>query len=272
MIRAYVEGVGLCGPGLAGWAPSAAILAGETAYVPAEAALPVIQLLPANERRRAPKTAILALAVGSAACADAGRDPASLAAIFTSSGGDGGTIHDILNVLATPARELSPTKFHNSVHNAAAGYWGIATGATSASTSLCAHDGSFAAGLLEAAAQLAAAQPVVLIAYDVPYPAPLNMTRPIAAMFGLALVISPHPTTASFARLEIALQPGFTAPTAAPPGLETLRQSIPAARSLPLLAALAGSKVLHVTLDFLPGLGLQVHVLRRPATGWQEAA
>jgi hypothetical protein len=271
VIRVYVEGVGLCGPGLAGWEASAPVLRGAAAYVQAEAVLPALHLLPANERRRAPKTAILALAVGAAACAAAGRDPASLAAIFTSSGGDGGTIHDILHVLASPVRELSPTKFHNSVHNAASGYWGIATGATSASTSLCAHDGSFAAGLLEAAALLAARQPVVLIAYDVPYPAPLHNARPVAAMFGLALVLSPHATTASCACLEVGLLPGLQAPTVAAPALEALRQGTPAARSLPLLAALARAAAADVVLDYLPGLAMRVNIIPRPAHGWQEA-
>ncbi len=41
-----------------------------------------------------------------------------------------------------------PTQFHNSVHNAVAGYWSIATKSTQPMTCLAAHDHSFAAGLL----------------------------------------------------------------------------------------------------------------------------
>lgn len=273
MISLYVEGVGLCGPGLEGWGAGEAVLRGEADYAPGPANVPPSPLLPANERRRAPKTVKLALAVGAEACAAAGRDPAGLPAIFTSSGGDGETIHEILNVLASPMRALSPTKFHNSVHNAAAGYWGIATGATAASTSLCAHDGSFAAGLLEAASQATASgQAVVLIAYDVPYPAPLNMARPIAAMFGLALVLSPAATAASRARLDVALRPGAHMPSPAAPALEEMRQTTPAARSLPLLEVLAGDAAQAVMLEYLPDLALQVNILRRPAAGWPEQA
>ena len=56
---------------------------------------------------------------------------------------------------ATPTL-ISPTKFHNSVHNAAAGYWTHRPpAATSASTALTAFDASFGAGLLEAASQCA---------------------------------------------------------------------------------------------------------------------
>ncbi len=236
MMRAYIEGIGLCGPGLDGWGPSAAILAGHAAYAPADARPPAPTLLPAAERRRAPQTVKLALAVGTEAFAAAGRDPITTPTIFTSSGGDGDTIHDILNVLASPLRELSPTRFHNSVHNAAAGYWSIATGATAASTSLCAHDDSFAAGLLETCAQTTASnQAAALIAYDVPYPSPLFAVRPVSSIFGMALVLSPTPTQTSFARLDLTLRPGPAAATQAAPALEELRQTTPAARCLPLL-------------------------------------
>ena len=83
-------------------------------------------------------------------------------------------------MLATDGREVSPTRFHNSVHNAPSGYWAVATGSREPSTSLCAYDASFAAGLLEAAAQATVDdRPVTLVAYDLPYPEPLQRARPI---------------------------------------------------------------------------------------------
>jgi len=261
MMRAYVEGVGLCGPGLDGWTRSVPVLAGFQAYAPGPEILPPIALLPANERRRAPRMVKLALAVAAEAFAASGHDPAGITAVFTSSGGDGETIHEILDTLASKRRELSPTKFHNSVHNAAAGYWGIATGATASSTSLCCHDDSFAAGLLEVMAHIAAArQPAALVAYDVPYPAPLDPVRPIGGVFGVALVLSPKATKASFARLEANLLPGASAPTAAAPGLEALRRSTPAARSLPLLSAFAQSVAASVKLDYLTDMTLALEI------------
>lgn len=260
MMHAYIEGIGLCGPGLDGWAPGAAILAGQAAYTAAPAKPPALTLLPAAERRRAPQTVKLALAVGTEAFAAAGRDPITTPTIFASSGGDGETIHDILNVLASPVRELSPTRFHNSVHNAAAGYWSIATGATAASTSLCAHDDSFAAGLLEALSQTTTGEAVGLIAYDVPYPAPLFAVRPVSSIFGVALVLSPTPTPASFARLDLALQPGPAASTQAAPALEELRQTTPAARCLPLLEALAKGVATTLSLGYLTNMNLQLTI------------
>ena len=269
MTRVYVEGIGLCGPGLDGWSAAAPILSGQAAYDFTPANLTPSALLPPNERRRAPKMVKLALAVGAEACTAAGRDPATTPTIFASSGGDGETIHDILHTLASPLRELSPTKFHNSVHNAAAGYWSIATGAMAASTSLCAHDDSFAAGLLEAVAQAAAAhQAVALIAYDVPYPEPLFAARPVGAMFGVALLLAPTPSPAAFARLDLTLEPHAGAPTQAAPALETLRQTTPAARSLPLLAALASGLAATVALDYLGDMSLRLAILPRLAEGF----
>lgn len=268
MMQAYIEGIGLCGPGLDGWAQTAPILAGHAAYIPAPAHPPVLTLLPAAERRRAPQTVKLALAVGTEAFAAAGRDPITTPTIFASSGGDGDTIHDILSVLASAQRELSPTRFHNSVHNAAAGYWSIATAATAASTSLCAHDDSFVAGLLEALAQTTTGQAVGLIAYDVPYPAPLFAVRPVGAIFGAALVLSPLPTPASFAQLGLVLQPGPAASTPSAPALEELRQTTPAARCLPLLAALAKPVATTLSLGYLTDMNLQLTITPRPVTGW----
>ena len=198
----YVEGVGLCGPGLDGWAASLPVLIGKKYYVPAPTHVQPASLLPPNERRRAIQTVKLALAVGAEALTAARLDWAESATVFASSGGDGETIHQIMSVLASSDRELSPTRFHNSVHNTPSGYWGIATAARTPSTSLGCHDGSFAAGLIEAAVQATAeVRPVTLIAYDVPYPAPLGDFRPISAAFAVALVLSPKPTTATLACL-----------------------------------------------------------------------
>ncbi|MGO8914985.1 MAG: beta-ketoacyl synthase chain length factor [Stellaceae bacterium] len=255
-MRVYVEGVGLCGPGLSGWAASRSVLTGAAAYVPAPSVVPPTTLLPSNERRRAVETVRLALAVGQEAFDMAGRDAADTATVFTSSGGDGATIHQILEVLATPESEVSPTRFHNSVHNAPAGYWSIATRSRAPSTSLCCHDASFAAGLVEAAVQATVDdRAVALVAYDVRYPEPLNRVRPIGAVFGMALVLTPGPTRASLARLEVELRRNAAgASVMAAAALEVLRRGTPAARGLPLLAGLARGGPQSVILDYLPSL------------------
>ena len=259
---AFVEGVGLAGPGLRGWAASRAIVADRQAYARAPTAIAASELLPAAERRRAGMPAKLALAAGQEALANAGRDASAIATVFASSSGDCDNLHHILEALATAEREISPTRFHNSVHNAAAGYWSIATQCRAPSTSLCCHNASFAAGLLEAASQVAiAGASVALIAYDHPYPEPLNAVRPIRGDFGLALVLAPQATDRTVATLEVAfVEQQMDATRVADPGLEALRTGVPAARSLPLLAALARGSREMVILEYVAGTHLRVTV------------
>jgi Beta-ketoacyl synthase, N-terminal domain len=259
-VRVYVEGVGLCGPGLAGWAASRPVLAGAEPYVPAPAIVPPSPLLPANERRRTVQTVKLALAVGTEAFAGAERDATETATVFASSSGDGDTLHGILGGLASEHREISPTRFHNSVHNAPAGYWNIATHSNAPSSSLCVYDASFAAGLLEAASQATVDDRAVgLIAYDLRYPEPLHSVRPIGALFGTALILTPWPTRASLVHLDIELRSSAGSSSRMMSiALEELRRSTPAARSLPLLVALARTEPAAIVVDYLPELELRL--------------
>jgi hypothetical protein len=182
--------------------------------------------------------------------------------VFTSSGGDGDNVHEILEILASPRREVSPTRFHNSVHNAAAGYWSIAARSHEPSTSLCAHDESFAAGLLDAATQVAVeGKSVALIAYDHPYPEPLHAKRPLTASFAAALILAPDDGHA-FAALDVEItRASSNRVTVVPdPGLEALRMGVPAARCIPLLAALARNASEVIDLEYVSGAHLAIGV------------
>jgi hypothetical protein len=259
-LTAFVDGIGVLGPGIADWPAAARVLRGDSAWESVPTVLPAPQCLPAAERRRTGAPVRLTLAVGLEATTRAGVDPATLPAVFTSSGGDGHNCHEICQALATNERQLSPTRFHNSVHNAAAGYWGIATGATAASNALCAYDASFAAGLLETLVQLTVERTaVLLIAYDTSYPEPLRRCRPIPDAFGIALVLSPIRGAASIAHLSAAV--GALPPeSVAHAGLEALRGAIPAARSLPLLALIARGRSGRAAIEYLDETTLNLEV------------
>ena len=261
-MRVYVDGIGLLAPGLSGWAAGAPILAGREDYVAAPVAMPVLELLPPAERRRTPVSVKLALATGSEALSNAAQPAAETATVFTSSGGDGDVIHQICEALALPGHEVSPTRFHNSVHNASAGYWGIATRCHEPSTSLGAYDASFAAGLIEAATQaIGDPRTVLLIAYDTPYPEPINAVRPIRASVGVALLLSPEHSARSLCELNIALVANSVVATTLPQqDLETLRAGVPAARALPLLAAIATKNSTAIVLDYMGANALQIQV------------
>jgi hypothetical protein len=200
------------------------------------------------------------LGIALEATAQAGEDPAQLPSVFSSSGGDGHTCHEICQALSLAGREVSPTRFANSVHNAAAGYWSIGTGAMVESNVLCAFDASFAAGLLEAVTQVAVDQvPVLLVAYDSEYPEPLHAKRPIPDAFGVAMVLTPQRRASSLARTVVSLSDSCF-DRLADPALEALRSAFPAARSLPLLRLLAQRDPGHAILEYLDVLRVEVEV------------
>lgn len=259
-LQVYLDGIGVYGPGLSGWQQTAEVLTGRAALVEAAPVLPPIEALPSAERRRAGLPIKLAFATGFEALRQASADHAQLRTVFSSSAADCDNCHAILETLASSDRAVSPTRFHNSVHNAPSGYWSIATGSRASSTSLCAYDGSFAAGLLEATTQAGSFdQPCLLLAYDMPYPEPLGSLRPIRQPFGVALLLSPRKSRATRARLALRLTQDDVTRVSAP-DLEQLRAQIPAARSLPLLQRLAQGAEGIVTLEYLDGVRLEVDV------------
>jgi Beta-ketoacyl synthase, N-terminal domain len=254
-MQVFVESVGLLGPGLPSWPASRPILSGLAQYVTGEVMLRAPESLPPAERRRTGAPVKLALGAGLDALARSERSAGSLATVFASSGADGEMIHQICEVLATAERDVSPTRFHNSVHNAPAGYWSIALRSRAPSTSLCCFDWSFAAGLLEACAwSLTEAEPVLLISYDLPYSEPLHAVRPMAGTLGTALLLAPQPTAAGFARLDVRVEgKAGKATQMKDAALEVLRGRNPTGRALPLLSALAGPSTAQLTLDYLDG-------------------
>ncbi len=259
-LTAQVMGIGLTGPGLPDWGRAAPILAGERPYEPAPTVLPVIEALPPAERRRTGATVRLALAVAQQALAAAGIDPATLSTVFASSGADGAICHEICLALAAEDRQLSPTRFHNSVHNAAAGYWSIAMKSMARSNALCAFDGSFAAGLLEAITQVVIdGAPVLLAAYETGYPEPLHAKRPLPDAFGVALLLAPGPAAGAQARITVTLTDAPAEPMPQGP-LEALRTGAPAARSLPLLRHLARAHSGGVVIDYLDHQRMHIEV------------
>jgi hypothetical protein len=259
-LSAYIDGIGVLGPGLQGWPATAAVLTQRSALQAAATLLPVPAMLPAAERRRTGRVVKLAIGIALEAASQAGADPAALPNVFSSSGGDGHNCHEICESLATAQREISPTRFSNSVHNAASGYWSIATGAMGASNVLCAFDASFAAGLLEAVVQVTAdRESVLLVAYDTEYPEPLHAKRPIPDAFGIALVFAPQRGDRSIARIAIDLT-REPADVLADVQLEALRRAIPAARGLPLLRRLAEQRGGRTTLDYLDDTRIAIEV------------
>jgi hypothetical protein len=261
MIEIVIEGIGLWAPTLAGWESGRAILRGEAEPAPMPAARPAPALLAANERRRAPDSVLLAFAIAEQACAMAGREPGRLPALFASAYGDLAINDYLCATLAQAPQDVSPTKFHNSVHNAPAGYWAIATGCMASTTAISAGSASFGAGLLEAALfAVSEDTPVVFAAYDIAASGPLADVIPSATAFGTALVLAPRRDRGG-AMLRVSCGT-FPVPPLAPRSafLHAAYRDNPAAAGLPLLAALARGEAQTLTLPAGPRTNLKLEV------------
>jgi hypothetical protein len=263
-LTVHVEGIGLLGPGLASWAHGRRCLDGSVAYETARCVLPLPMALPSAERRRAGAVVKVSLAVCEQAVSASGLDAKELASVFSSSSGDAVNCHEICNMLASGDRLISPTRFHNSVHNASSGYWSISSGSMASSSVLCARDAGFAAGLLEAMTQcVVEARPVLLVVYDTEYPEPLFSKRPLPDTMGVAIVVAPQHSERSLASITLdggTYMTGSAADTMLDPALETLRQNIPAARGLTLLECIARGEPRSVVLAYLDSTQLRVQV------------
>jgi hypothetical protein len=255
-----IAGIGLLGAGLAGWAASRPVLAGLAPHQPAPVAPPVPALLPATERRRTGPSVRLALAVAIEAVQASGLPPEEPDTVFASANSEGQVIVSILEALHAPDGAISPTQFHNSVHNAAAGYWGIAAGSARPSVSLGGHDAVFATGLMQAVAQVVTARrPVLFVAHDVPLPPPMAALRPGEGAFAVALALVPGRGAHGALRLAYAAD-GPAAEPPLPPGLDAIRAGNAVARALPVLMALAARRAASLRLTMPEAAGLDVVV------------
>jgi len=200
--NARLLGVALWAPRLPGWSVAEPVLRGESAAPEQPAPRPSPALLAATERRRAPDTVAIALEVAARACESAGVDPRDLASVFACTEGDL-VINDYMSeTLARTPLLVSPIRFHNSVHNAAAGYWTIGTGCMKPYTALSAHHDTFGEGLLEALVQAEAEEkPTLLVAYDIESRGPLATMAPSRGIVGAAAVVAPGAGAGPAARL-----------------------------------------------------------------------
>ncbi|HTY49348.1 MAG TPA: beta-ketoacyl synthase chain length factor [Steroidobacteraceae bacterium] len=256
----YVEGVGLWAPRLPGWEHGRAVLRGEAP--PAQpAARPAPAILPATERRRAPDSVALALEVAQAACAHAHRDPAQLASVFASTHGDLAITDYMCATLAQTPAMISPTKFHHSVHNAAAGYWSIAAGCLAPYTALSAFEYTFAEGLLAAMVQACTGhEAVLLVAYDIEARGPLATVAHSRGMLGAALVLAAAPGPRSIARLQFQTGQGTGMDSRGRPANAALVQGNAMSACLPLLEALADERPRSLRHALGPALALAVEL------------
>ncbi len=274
----YIESAGICAPSIPDWMAFKQIVQnncqiqeeeflhnGEALDLTIGAVIPPASILPPNERRRTTKTIKIALHCMQQLFPQDKNNIVPMASVFASSSGDVDLVQSICMALSTDDKAVSPIQFHNSVHNAAAGYWSIGCKWMHATTSISAANGTFVAALLEAASQINEnRQKVALCCYDISSPPPLDMKRPVQYDFGCALVLAAEQTGQSIARLSFQPSTENKPVKMNRPDLETLRTDNPSAAALPLLFALACSHNSNLTLPYLPDLDMDIELTPLP--------
>ncbi|MGH8495498.1 MAG: beta-ketoacyl synthase chain length factor [Gammaproteobacteria bacterium] len=242
-MKLCITGVGVWARGFGNWTEFLHRRQRNFAGAAGESAAPAPGAIPARERRRAPLPVRLAVEVAHQACDMAGADKTQVASIFTSVMGDTDITDYLCRELAGTTKMLSPTRFHNSVHNAPSGYWSISAGNRSPSSFAGDFHNTAATALLEAATLCAVEQrPVLLVAYDVANGPPFADICPIGESFAAAIVLE-HEIAGTGWQIDIAAAQGFADwPRARSPFLRALAAANPAAYCLPLLDALAAGR------------------------------
>lgn len=260
-IPIYLDAISLVAPGLKGWQKSLPVLSGAAAYRHEELEKFSPSILPANERRRTTQLIKLALQAAESCLQSATSNAAETATVFASSDGDHIINDKICRSLAMPDHLVSPIQFHNSVHNAPAGYWAIAAQAHLNSTSLSACDETFSAGLIDAVSfAIIEKTPVLFVAYDYPAPEPLHSARSIESAFAVAMSLTAIKTENCIATLGINLINESNYSVCGDNGLEAMRTGNPAARSLPLLQAIAKQDLSTIIIPHLNDTALQINL------------
>lgn len=148
-------------------------------------------LIPPRERRRAPLSVKLAVETMSQACSMADINPGQAAVVFSSSMGDIQITDYMCKTLAAPPRMISPTKFHNSVHNATTGYWSMVSQTHAATNAVSAYQYTAPVALLEALIQaVEEVAPVLVVAQEMATVGPLHASCPSTQPFSMAFLIA----------------------------------------------------------------------------------
>ncbi len=265
-----IDGIGVWGPGFSSWHELKNCLRGSGEFDSDQATGPKPEIIPANERRRAPLPVRLAVETSWQASQQSGIAPSALSCVFSSGFGDIDITNYMCTTLNTEAKLLSPTKFHNSVHNAPAGYWTISTNCMQPASSVAGFKETTPVTLLEAMAQLVTDQePSLLTFCDGPAKGQLISVLINDQPFAASLVLSPVTKGEELNKGDALLKVSVVQESAEWPVLETLAlQSLylnnPSARILCLLESLAhlekGSATVSMPLSAATSLLLEIEI------------
>ena len=237
MSEMYVRSVGFWAPGFAN---ARAWCQGEA---DANEEAPGASLLQRSLRRRATAQTRSAVEVLGQVVGDANWDGSQIATIWGTAHGEHATSIAMFEWMTKGEGKLSPTQFHNSVHNTAGGYASIAEKNTTTSTTLTGAGELVVSGLVEASSLLRADfEEVALVFFDEPLQRPFavpGMESTLAIGFGLTS--RADGAIAGLKQLE-RIEPRGIRPAAGFSGMHV-------AAALPLLEKIVGGQSGRVSLQ-----------------------
>lgn len=262
-----ILGAGAWGPGFANWQELKERLSAPVDEAP-QPSPPKPAVIPANERRRAPLLVRIAVEVSSQALQQSALAAQDVACVFGSGLGDTEITDYMCRQLATEEKLLSPTKFHNSVHNAAAGYWTISSHCMRAANSIAGFEHTAGLAVFEAMSHaLSHNEPVLITLFDIAAQGLFADLFDCEQGFAAALIIAPPEcpvaqSSAQIASASIELR-GEQAPSQChAQWLKNLQQGNPAAALLPVFEAIyereLGRSTAAVTLGLSANSSLQI--------------
>lgn len=254
---AYIDSVSVQAPGMEGWEPACSLLRGEQPYEFAPLSKYAPAFLPANERRRTTDTIKLALRTAEACTAGyADEAIAAMLTLFASVDGDTAISAQMTTTILDDEPMISPIQFHNSVHNAPAGYWMIGKGNQQAASAISAGDFQIANSLLEGVTQLDDCHPtLLLVGYDLPIDPVIETFQPAMQPFAFGLVLSLQPSPRSLAKISLSITQQPTEQASHP-----LFGDNRAAQVWPLLESLANHQNCVVRLPLSKTQSVQIHL------------
>jgi hypothetical protein len=163
--------------------------------------------------------------------------------VFSSAMGDMQITDYLCRVLVAPPRLVSPTRFHNSVHNATTGYWSITRNSHAPTSAISALSYSASMAFLEAAVQATEEDlPVLMVSQEMAAPAALGAICPSVNPISLALLLSkPGLFSAALATFRFGIQRKSADWPALHPDLDEPFKGNFGSGLLPLLAAIAST-------------------------------
>jgi hypothetical protein len=265
-IAVDLVGIGAWGPAFNNWAELQTLFANPALGEALQWATPVPkpEIIPANERRRAPLPVRAAVEVSWQALQQSGLASSDVACVFGSGLGDTEITDYMCRVLTTAEKQLSPTKFHNSVHNAAAGYWTISTGCMKSANSIAAYQNTAGLALLEGMIQCQQHnEPVLVTLFDTAAHDTYRQIFACEQSFAAALLLVPAgAANAPMARLVMADETAASviAPDLPHDQLDKLYRDNPAAKVLGLLQQLTLKQAGQCSFALSPARALKLSV------------